>query len=248
MVIQVNPITDLGLAIDIMPVFQEGGKLAVVGGRAVVDPSVRILKKFPLYRRHATQDKHKKGSISIHTSYVDVPPNTLITLPFVLERIGRGGSHMFIAPGALFDLQDVYINLNKQQSGYMAWVEHGFEDDVQTEICQEIHDAGIAHIEVKAFDDPRTDSNSVFRDALGKSRGYGEDLAANGVRRIFMFGLAEDYCVGLSALDARAMGFEVFVVVDATAPVDFPAGNAERMRQAMREAGVQFIREADIVA
>jgi nicotinamidase/pyrazinamidase len=69
----------------------------------------------------------------------------------------------------------------------------------------------------------------------------GTDLAGwlhdKGVKRLFITGLATDYCVRASTLDARQEGFEVVVLEDAVAPVDVNPGDGERALAEMREAG-----------
>ncbi len=65
------------------------------------------------------------------------------------------------------------------------------------------------------------DSYSAFVEADGKTTtGLAALLRARGVRRVFCCGLATDYCVAFSALDARAAGFETFVVEDACRAID----------------------------
>jgi nicotinamidase/pyrazinamidase len=65
------------------------------------------------------------------------------------------------------------------------------------------------------------DSYSAFVEADGKTTtGLAALLKARGIRRIFACGLATDYCVAFSALDARAEGFETFVVEDACRAID----------------------------
>jgi nicotinamidase/pyrazinamidase len=65
------------------------------------------------------------------------------------------------------------------------------------------------------------DSYSAFVEADGKTTtGLAALLRARGVRRVFCCGLATDYCVAYSALDARAAGFESFVIEDACRGID----------------------------
>jgi nicotinamidase/pyrazinamidase len=65
------------------------------------------------------------------------------------------------------------------------------------------------------------DSYSAFVEADGKTTtGLAALLRARGVKRIFACGLATDYCVAFSALDARAAGFETFVIEDACRAID----------------------------
>ena len=65
-------------------------------------------------------------------------------------------------------------------------------------------------------------------------------LRERGLKRIFMVGLATDYCVNYSALDARRLGFDTVVVGSACRAIDL-AGSLAIAQAAMAEAGVQAI-------
>jgi nicotinamidase/pyrazinamidase len=68
---------------------------------------------------------------------------------------------------------------------------------------------------------PGVDSYSAFVEADGKTTtGLAALLRARGVKRVFACGLATDYCVAFSALDARTAGFETFVIDDACRAID----------------------------
>jgi nicotinamidase/pyrazinamidase len=67
--------------------------------------------------------------------------------------------------------------------------------------------------------------------------GLREHLIARGVRRLFVVGLATDYCVRATAADALAMGIEVVVPSDAVAAVDVHPGDGERALAEVREHG-----------
>ena len=66
-------------------------------------------------------------------------------------------------------------------------------------------------------------------------------LRERGVERVIVVGLATDYCVQATALDAIARGFETSVLLDAVAGVERQPGDTERAQDAMREAGVALI-------
>ena len=88
---------------------------------------------------------------------------------------------------------------------------------------------------------PALDSYSAFfendrRTATGLA-GY---LRALGVRRVALCGLATDYCVGYSALDAARLGFDVELLAGASRGVDQPAGNVARALAEMRAAGIRI--------
>jgi nicotinamidase/pyrazinamidase len=67
-------------------------------------------------------------------------------------------------------------------------------------------------------------------------------LRDHGIRRVTIGGLATDYCVRATALDAVERGFETTVLVDAIAGVDLAAGDSERALDEMRAAGVTLAR------
>jgi nicotinamidase/pyrazinamidase len=90
------------------------------------------------------------------------------------------------------------------------------------------------------------DSYSAFVEADGKTTtGLAPLLHARGVRRVFLCGLATDYCVAFSALDARAAGFDSLVIEDACRAID-ANGSLDAAHARMDGAGVRRIRSSDI--
>jgi nicotinamidase/pyrazinamidase len=63
-------------------------------------------------------------------------------------------------------------------------------------------------------------------------------LREMGVERVVIVGLATDYCVSATALDAARLGYQTSVLTDAIAAVDLRPGDGDRALEAMREAGV----------
>ena len=72
------------------------------------------------------------------------------------------------------------------------------------------------------------------------------DLREHGVRRVFVCGLATDYCVKATALDANAAGFDVVVLEDAAAAVNVDAGDEVRALDQLRLAGVSVACSNDV--
>jgi nicotinamidase/pyrazinamidase len=62
-------------------------------------------------------------------------------------------------------------------------------------------------------------------------------LRGRGIERVVVCGLATDYCVNATALDAIGLGYETFFLEDAVAAVDLQPGDGERATDAMLEAG-----------
>jgi nicotinamidase/pyrazinamidase len=90
--------------------------------------------------------------------------------------------------------------------------------------------------------DPEQDAYSAFQaqDALG--RPLPAVLSARGVRRLFLGGLATDYCVKATTLDAARAGFQTVVLLDAIRAVDLVPGDGERALAEMRAAGARVLR------
>lgn len=85
------------------------------------------------------------------------------------------------------------------------------------------------------------DSYSAFVEADGKTAtGLGAMLRERGVRRVFICGLATDFCVAFSAVDARAAGFETYVIEDACRAID-ANGSLAAAGARMNAAGVRRI-------
>lgn len=93
------------------------------------------------------------------------------------------------------------------------------------------------------------DSYSAFRENVGPdgrrpTTGLGAWLAARGVSRVLVCGLARDFCVRATAVDAAAEGFEVVVLDDLTRAV-FPERRAE-IDALLDGAGVRLASSADL--
>jgi len=71
-------------------------------------------------------------------------------------------------------------------------------------------------------------------------------LRERGLRRLFLCGLAYDFCVRFSAIDGKQLGFETLVIEDATRAVGLP-GSVEATNGALAEAGVSRIGAASIL-
>jgi nicotinamidase/pyrazinamidase len=65
-------------------------------------------------------------------------------------------------------------------------------------------------------------------------------LTVRGVERVFVCGLATDYCVKATALDARALGYPTTILLDAIAAVDLQPGDGQRALDELRTAGADL--------
>jgi nicotinamidase/pyrazinamidase len=90
------------------------------------------------------------------------------------------------------------------------------------------------------------DSYSAFRENdRATPTGLAAYLRERGFARLYLAGLATDYCVAYSALDAVAAGFEPVVIEDACRAIDL-AGSLDQAMAQMRDAGVGFVTAAEV--
>jgi nicotinamidase/pyrazinamidase len=89
---------------------------------------------------------------------------------------------------------------------------------------------------IRKADTPAVDAYSGFQgtDLADRLRGLG-------VSRVVVGGLATDYCVKATALDAQAAGFEVTVLADACRPVEIQPGDGQAALAELRRAGIRVI-------
>ncbi len=90
------------------------------------------------------------------------------------------------------------------------------------------------------------DSYSAFTEADGKTTtGLAAWLKARKLQRLFIAGLATDFCVAWTALDARKAGFDAYVIEDACRGID-TQGSLAKAWADMAKAGVKRIQSSDI--
>ena len=95
---------------------------------------------------------------------------------------------------------------------------------------------------------PKVDSYSGFLEADRKTKtGLEGYLRSRGVKRVYCVGLATDFCVAWTALDARRFRFDAVVIEDACRAID-NAGSLAAAQKAMKAAGVKRANSASLLA
>jgi nicotinamidase/pyrazinamidase len=93
----------------------------------------------------------------------------------------------------------------------------------------------------------KVDSYSAFLEADRKTKtGLDGYLTSRGVKRVFCVGLATDFCVAWTALDARRLRFQAAVIEDACRAID-TGGSLEAAWKAMKKAGVRRLSSAAVL-
>ncbi len=128
----------------------------------------------------------------------------------------------------------------------VLWPDHCVMESDGARITTELHIPHVQMIIRKGYHDT-VDSYSGFREAdRTTSTGLAGYLRERGLKRLFIAGLATDFCVSWTAQDARAEGFETLVIEDATRAIDTSGSLAQAWKD-MDAAGVQRVRIADLI-
>lgn len=127
----------------------------------------------------------------------------------------------------------------------VLWPDHCVQGTPGAEIAREL-DIPHAQLVIRKGYNAGIDSYSGFKEADRQtSTGLAGYLKERGFRRVFCAGLALDFCVAWTALDAAEAGFETYLIEDASRAID-TNGSLEQARRDLEAAGVRTIRSGQI--
>ena len=139
----------------------------------------------------------------------------------------------------------VYAVIRIHGAPQTLWPDHCVQGTHGAELVSALDRARIARIFQKGTD-PEIDSYSGFLDADHKhSTGLADYLRERGVDEVYVAGLATDYCVKYTALDAARLGFRTHVIEDGCRGVNLNPGDSETALEEMKAAGVRIIKSED---
>lgn len=128
----------------------------------------------------------------------------------------------------------------------ILWPVHCVQNTPGAELLAALNTTRIAKSFRKGTD-PAIDSYSGFFDnGHRKATGLGNYLRGRNVTRVYILGLATDYCVRFTALDARQLGFETSLIEDGCRGVDLHPGDVEAALREMQNAGVRITNSEDL--
>ena len=127
----------------------------------------------------------------------------------------------------------------------VLWPDHCVQGTKDAELHADLNLPSAQLIIRKGYH-PKVDSYSAFMEADAKTAtGLSGYLKQRGIKTVFVTGLATDFCVAWTAMDARAAGFEVYVVEDACRAIDLNGSLAAAWKN-MAAKGVKRIQSDDI--
>jgi len=196
----------------------------VQGGRDIV-PLLNELLSLPFAVTIATKDFHPQDHISFASNHS--PPDNV---PFV----------------SMITINNPLNSEEKQET--RLWPDHCVQGTKGSELIPELKVDRVNHI-VEKGQDKRVEMYSAFADpfqnpTVSRSK-LAQILRDSGVTDVYVAGLAADYCVKYTALDAYREGFKTWVVGDATRAVD-PAA-LPQLYDEYGKAGIELVGKEDVV-
>ena len=127
------------------------------------------------------------------------------------------------------------------------WPVHCVEETAGARFAANLDQSRWDRVFVKGTD-PTIDSYSGFFDnGHRRSTGLGDYLKAQRVTDVYVAGLATDYCVKFTALDAISLGFRTHLIEDACRGVNLQPGDVAKAVEEMKTAGIEIIGAGKII-
>lgn len=122
----------------------------------------------------------------------------------------------------------------------VLWPEHCVQHTRGAAFHPDLNQLPISQVFHKGINQNIDSYSAFFDNAHQRSTGLANYLRAAHVEQVYLMGLATDYCVKFSVLDALREGFQVFVIVDACRGVGLQPGDIEQALAEMRAAGAML--------
>ena len=126
------------------------------------------------------------------------------------------------------------------------WPAHCAQGTPGAELATGLQQERIAKIFPKGTDAGIDSYSGLFDNGHRKSTGLGEWLKEKGVTEVFVCGLATDYCVKFTALDAAQLGFTTHFIEDASRGVNLQPDDVKNAVAEMNRAGITTVQSADL--
>jgi nicotinamidase/pyrazinamidase len=122
----------------------------------------------------------------------------------------------------------------------LLWPDHCVQNTAGAEFASTLNRGGIQHVVQKGTDRAIDSYSGFFDNARRKATGLETCLRRQGVDTVHVLGLATDYCVKATALDAIDLGFHTVLLTAGIRGVDLHPGDCQRAIDQMRAAGVRI--------
>lgn len=153
------------------------------------------------------------------------------------DHVSFASNHLGKKPGDTTQVKGV-----KQ----ILWPVHCVRNTKGAELVSALNKEKITSIFYKGTDKWVDSYSTFFDNARERSTGLDEYLQTRGIKEIYIVGVATDYCVLYSVLDALELGFQVTVVQDACRGINLAPQDVEKAFQLMKEKGAKLLLSKEI--
>jgi len=129
----------------------------------------------------------------------------------------------------------------------VLWPDHCIQGTAGAEFVSGLNVAGVHRIFEKGTDRAVDSYSGFFDNGHRHATGLGDFLHERRVADVFIMGLATDYCVKFTALDAVEIGFRTHLLLDGFRGVELNAGAVDRALEELREAGVRVTKSPRMI-
>ena len=129
----------------------------------------------------------------------------------------------------------------------ILWPVHCVQHTKGAALVANLETQNIDKIFYKGTDETIDSYSGFFDNGHRKQTGLVDFLKRNEVSEVYIIGLATDYCVKFTALDAKSLGFETYLIADACRAVNLQATDEVNALEVIKKAGVQILRSSDIL-
>lgn len=128
----------------------------------------------------------------------------------------------------------------------VLWPSHCVQGTTGAALHADLDREKITEVFPKGIDRGIDSYSGFFDNGHRRSTGLADWLRARWITRVYVMGLATDYCVKATTLDARELGFDAWVIEDGCRPVEHHPGDGDRAFAAMRAAGATIVESGTI--
>ena len=177
---------------------------------------------------------------------IPIANNLLAAFPFVVAtQDWHPANHASFAvshPG-----KNVFEQIELNGLPQTLWPVHCVQNTKGAELAAALNRERVTKVFPKGTDVGIDSYSGLFDNGNRKSTGLGEWLKAQSVTEVFVCGLATDYCVKFTALDAAQLGLKTHFIEDASRGVNLQPDDVKNAVEEMKRAGVAVVQSAELL-
>lgn len=128
----------------------------------------------------------------------------------------------------------------------ILWPVHCVQNTDGAEFAPSFDRSRIAHVFHKGIERNIDSYSTFFDNAHRRHTGLAHYLEKRGIKDVYLLGLALDYCVKYSALDAHELGLNTNVILDGCRGIELESGDIDQALEEMKGAGATILKSSDL--